>query len=251
MSIVKLSIKFAEKTDVFPLVNASAFKKLISWLIDWKYNRIVKLSPWLEEQVKNPSFEVLQAVDKITTHKDMDAQAHAVLKWVKSNLVYQGDLKTWDIQEYWQTAFETLTRWYLIQDGKPILQGEKVDGAVNCGDCEDGAILMYVLCRLKGIPANRLLILAGVVEGGGHCWLAYRPNQFPLNFAFLDWCYWYNSVVIDKRNLFTINKTSILEYATKDDEYFQVKSNYHTLWVAYNEEYSNNEIAYNFKEVKL
>lgn len=95
-------------------------------------------------------------------------------------------------------------------------------------NCEDGAILLYILCRLKGIPANRLYILAGSVVGGGHCWLGYKPIHYPLNFVFLDWCYGKNGPSMNKvldRDFYHINGTDI----TGDDSYIE-------LWFAFNED---------------
>jgi len=117
-----------------------------------------------------------------------------------------GDVQTHGTVEYWQTYAETLQ--------------------TRTGDCEDGAILMYVLCRVSGIPANRLLILTGDVRGGGHCWLSYKPMNQPWNLTFLDWCYYYTSKRIETRPKFWISKSN------------QILGNgirYKKLWWAFNE----------------
>ena len=117
---------------------------------------------------------------------------------------------------------------------------EKWEGARDVfdtrkGDCESGALLMYVLCRLAGIPASKLWIMCGDVKGGGHAWLSYIPDEYPLNFAFMDWCYWYKQYSIPLRNKFTIQNKAIHEYK-RDGE--KVSSDYYKLWFVFNEDKS-------------
>jgi intein/homing endonuclease len=110
-------------------------------------------------------------------------------------------------------------------------------------NCEDGAILMYVLCRLKNVPANRLLLMAGDVlvgkgaSQGGHAWLAYRPFNYPLSFVFLDWCYNPDLRPVDEMTLYNVKSKFILS-----DSF----SAYKWIWFACNEEYSFYELNDNF-----
>lgn len=99
--------------------------------------------------------------------------------------------------------------------------------------CEDGAILMYVLARLAGIPSNRLLLFAGSVNGGGHCWLGYRPVSDPLNFRFLDWCYWPDISLVESRKFYSIIGKQIYSFQTGA---YKKDNNYYNIWWAFNED---------------
>lgn len=230
MSVIKISKALQDKLDVPEAVDKKLTSKIVTWILNYNYRRAVELSPWIKAQVKFPSYKVLEALKKIQTLKNHDDQVVEVLKWVENNVEYIPDQKSkWEMPDYWQTADETLT-----PNDKGFLKG----------DCEDGAILAYVLCRLKGIPANKLMILAGDVKGGGHCWLAYKPTDYPFNFAFLDWCYWYNRNNIGNRPLFTIVKKTINEYNSTNNYSPVALSNYRNIWVWFNEDKSNTELNY-------
>lgn len=245
MGIIKFSNAFEEKTNsIFEIISKGTIDKYVSRILNWKYNTATKLTPWLENQVLNPGVAVILAAKQISDYTDYDKQVVAVLKSVQQRLLYKGDKQKWNVPEVWSTAEETITA-----SGYYTVNGEKVYYGPWEGDCEDGAILAYVLCRLKGVPANRLQIMAGDVLGGGHAWLAYRPNNYPLNFAFLDWCYWYSSNQIVNRNLFYMNDKLIFEYATPEYN-IHPNSNYKKLWVVFNEEKSNTGIQYNFRTVE-
>ena len=225
MAVIVFDPKLSAKFDAYNKLEKNWISRIVTWLIDWKYRRTVALSGWLKEQVDKPSLRIVEVADSIPNYDNLDIQTVNVLKYVYQNIGYQSDVLSWNMEEYWQTADET------VRSGK--------------GDCEDGAILTYVLCRLKGVPANRLMIFAGDVEGGGHCWLGYRPSFAPLNFAFLDWCFWYDSRAVIKRDLFTVIDQNIYEYEYYNGEYLpSPMSDYLKLWVAFNEDKSNTGIKY-------
>lgn len=191
--------------ELFDIVNDSYLKTKILYYINSNVKSSVDLKRWLNTILQN-NIDI-----EIPTRDNYDLQVIECLKYVKNNIKYKGDINSWNTTEYWQTPQETLDR--------------------LTGDCEDGAILMYILCRLKGIPANRLLIFCGSVNGGGHCWLGYKPQEYPLNFVFLDWCYWYNNNSVELRNKFYIHNNIIYEYS-----YDSLKnSNYYNIWFAFNE----------------
>lgn len=208
-------------TEVYDTLQHKYWESIISYITNSKYRKSIKLSPWILEQVQNPSEELLKAVEEIPSSEDLDILTRNCLMYVHSIITYTGDTVYWDMTERWQDSRETI-----------VLQH---------GDCEDGAILCYVLCRLKGVPANRLLLCAGDVEGGGHCWLAYKPNGYPLNWVFLDWCYWYDTTSIDLRNKFWIDNNIIYEYLYTG---MLVKSNYLNTWFGFNEVTSYAKIRY-------
>jgi len=220
---------FAKYNDsVFNFIQGKYFDKIIKYMIDSKYRKIVALKSWLAEQINNPAGIVIAAVQDIKTFSDPDVQELEILRWVRKNLKYTDEMKAWDMIEKWQTAEETLLR--------------------MTGDCEDGAILLYVLSVLKGVPENRLLIKAGNVwdpyrnEECGHCWLSYRAQEYPLNFTYLDWCYYYDNRHPATRNQFYVKDKIIYEYSRYMNDklkFLRIEhSNYHNLWFAFNHKVS-------------
>lgn len=200
--------------EVFDYESKNFLDHLVTWCLSSDYRKSVRLSSWLKEQLTTPSKELLTIADSISSYEDNDLQVIEVLKWIINNLTYKSDKNVWGVEEKWQTAEETIR--------------------LKTGDCEDGAVLTYILCRLKGVNANRLAITAGDVNGGGHCWLMYKPTEYPLNFVVLDWCYWANTLPLTNRNLFYIIDNDIIEY----ENYQIIKSNYYTLWFMFNEDWS-------------
>ena len=195
---------------------------LIKYAFNWKKSRYVKeaLVPWLEQQVGEAYStgylnNITARIMNNTKGDDYDAIAIKVLRFVKSYVTYVGDSVTWKVGEYWQTARETYD--------------------LRKGDCEDGGVFIYVLCRVCGIPANRLLLMAGDVKigrtasTGGHCWCAYKPTFNPTVFAFLDWCYAYDSKGLLSRNNYFILRNDIFSSLAKRDD------KYKSLWWSFNE----------------
>lgn len=213
MGLIKFSKKATADEKVYEYVSAAFLEQLVYYILNSKFRQATNLVPWLKKQVDTPTQALLDEAEKISSSKDQDLQMFYVLKHVKNTITYTPDDKVWSMPEYWQTADETLS--------------------LKTGDCEDGAILMYVLARLKGISANRLFLFAGDVVGGGHCWLGYRSNQYPLNYDFMDWCYWYKGYDSTIRNKFYVTNTNIfMEYTLEGN---LIPSNYTKMWFAFNE----------------
>lgn len=213
MVLLKFSKGAVANPKVYEIVSSTFLEQAVYYVLNSGYRKSVNLVPWLKKQVDNPSEKLLAEAKKIKTYEDTDAQIVEVLRYVKSIIKYTGDTQVWKMAEYWQTAEETLS--------------------LKTGDCEDGAILIYVLARLKGIQANRLYLMAGDVVGGGHCFLGYRPTYYPLNWDIMDWCYWYKSNGVSVRNKFTIAPSNVyLEYKIDGTP---VPSNYKKMWFSFNE----------------
>ena len=215
--------KYGEK--IFGHTQETLLKKIIYYFINSKYRKSVNLQRWLDEQMDNISDEVYQYAAQIPNSDDYDEQMMLILKHVKDNFSYIGDsVGKWKMTEYWQTAHESV-----ISD---------------CGDCEDGHILMYVLARIKGIHPNRLTLFAGWVQSaptapqGGHCWLGYKAKNYPLNYCFLDWCYFYDISPINYRNKYMIVGDKI--YGRKYNNN-TLLSKYNSIWFGFNEEISFKE----------
>ena len=148
-------------TDAFPELYTYTEQGLISYFVTYiihsDFRTSVELKNWLASQMMDMEHHsmMIAALAEIPDKEDFDEQVLECKKWVQNNITYKGDPIAWKMLEYWQTLIETLQ--------------------LRAGDCEDGAHLMYALCIFKGVPENRLKIMAGDVIGGGHCWLAYRP----------------------------------------------------------------------------
>lgn len=200
----------------------SLVEKFVQYMIDSKYRTIVGLKSWIKDQVDNPSKLVLLHAQFIKDCDNPDTQVVEVFRYVAKHLKYTSDINSdWKMPEKWQTAEETLQRMK--------------------GDCEDGAVLTYVLCRLKGVPANRLIIYAGNVyannqaQQGGHCWFSYRTDYYGAH-AFLDWCYYPNKSYLPLQNKFYVIDKDIVEFDYNTN--YEVDSKYYKIWFGFNEEIS-------------
>lgn len=206
-------LRFPEVVEdkIFDYVKNRGFvKKFIYYVINRNnYQKAVYLANWLEPQVSDATDDLKETALSILadyTNLDYDKMAWIIFRWVKKNIEYIGDDLVWSTYEYWQQADVTLD--------------------LRTGDCEDGAVLTYVLCRLAGIPVNRLYLFCGDVLGGGHCWLGYKPMHYPINFVFLDWCFYPDGKSIETREKFWIVKQDV-----KGDN-----DNYINMWWCFNEE---------------
>jgi hypothetical protein len=159
----------------------------------------------------------------LSAGKTVDDTMINILRWTRYNIKYVSDKTQWKMDEKWQTAQETFN--------------------LKTADCEDGAILMYKIARSLGVPTNRLLLMAGDVDGGGHCWLAYKPEGCPLNFVFLDWCYWTDMGDISERKFYEISGKKIFRSTYIGEE---MDKQYLNIWFAFNELKSYSELIYNY-----
>ena len=119
----------------------------------------------------------LQGIANTFIDKYYDDRVFKILSWVKNWITYKGDFEIWKRAEYWQTPYETYKK--------------------RTGDCEDGALLIYKLTVLSGIPEWRIKVCAGdVLEPNGkgtvgHAYVIYLSELFNEWFV-LDWCYYYS-----------------------------------------------------------
>lgn len=207
-------------------------QKAFTYLMNSSYRRAVNLEPWIEEQIKNPAPEVLQFLSEHNAIKNQESNDNRVLtirRVVQGQINYVSDnLNPFHpAVEYWQTAQETLK--------------------YREGDCEDGAILIYVLARIAGVPKEDIYLWAGEVQGGGHCCCIYRPDCFWLNWWFLDWCYWPNDGDQNNRPLFQINGTSVTGELLQDGMQTGIfEERYEKMWFVFNENTSYLRFDYKF-----
>jgi hypothetical protein len=204
--IVKFDKKITENNPkLFEYIESRNIWSIIYFLIDTDARKSVVLQDWLKDFVRNPSEELKKACDEILDNKDSDYVMTDILRFVQKKVKYTGDMEKWKMADKWQSPAETLS--------------------LGTGDCEDGAILIYCMAILKGVPVNRLLLLCGDVVGGGHCWLAYRSSEYPLNWCFMDWCYWYDRNSPSSRTKYFIDGQQIFDDPT---------NNYKKIWFGIN-----------------
>lgn len=141
------------------------------------------IKKWLKSQLNSQkALDLLKSMNKEAyfnlDNLSEDEKALKILKFVKDYLTYKPDINVWKMPEYWQTVDETIDK--------------------QTGDCEDGAILIVILCVLSGVNPTRVKLQWGDVVGGGHCYVVYR-RQYDASEIILDWCYWYSSILIQFR----------------------------------------------------
>lgn len=246
MAPVRFSLPLVLKyPTVFEYTEQNVISSTIAYLIDSKMRKAVYLQDWLETQVlrSKESSVVMNMCNKIPSVIGYDDQVYEVFSYVWNNLKYIDDGTRWKTPEYWATPEETIKE-------TQVVNGTKY-GPMQ-GDCEDGAILIYVLCRIKGIPANRLMIWAGDVQEsavaptGGHCCCFYKPIEYPLNFVSLDWCYYPKMLSMLYRNMFEFHKKDIIEFSKEKLGFTTVWSCYRSSWFFFNEDIAYNSFIYKF-----
>lgn len=157
------------KLVVEDLEAKSWFDALVKYIVDWQYkSRREELPKWIAEQ-KLP-MECKRWANNIKSSKlSDDIKIRHILNYVHNLIEYKSDKTVWKVEEKWQTAEETIRKY--------------------TGDCEDGAILIYLIAVEVGIPDWKLKVVAGNVKGGGHCWVNYLADN--LTTYPIDWCYWF------------------------------------------------------------
>jgi len=193
------------------LDNKGTVQRIYKYMIDHKYREIVDVRKYLKNQFEDVPLGVHNQAQKLKEKygTNYDAIAVAVLRFVKRQLTYVSDTKKFGYGEKWEhigNVWETKE-----------------------ADCESGATLIYVMCRLAGIPEYKLFMFAGDVwdpykkKTCGHAYCVYRPQ--PHWFVNLDWCYYYDYRVVTMRPKFFVSGTTI-----KGED-----PNYKTIWFVFNE----------------
>lgn len=224
MAPIEFSQKFLEKyPETWDYVQQGYWSELISYIIDSNKRKAVILQNWLSEGLAVPSLALIEIAKNIRNGIDYDDQALICLKWIRANVKYQSDQDHWKVPEVWTHP----------NDFASIL----------IGDCEDGALLLYALLRLKGVPYNRLLLWAGDVQQSanqsaeGHCCLFYKPQTMPLNFVAMDWCYWPNTKTPMNRGMLELYNKNVSEYIWNSG-WEEIWSHYRRTWFCCNENVS-------------
>ncbi len=208
--IIHFDKKITDKNPaLFDFIESKSILYPIYYIMDYRVRKSVNLQKWFAEQVSNSCVKLKEIGDSIKDNKDYDYVMTDILRWVNKNIVYTTDSKKWKLAEVWQTPEETLTS--------------------GTGDCEDGTILIAALAHYKGIPSNRWLINCGDVSLGGHAYFIYRPTEYPLNWCFMDWCYYYDKTTPSARTKYYIKDNTIYDDPLK---------HYLTTWFSFNDKTS-------------
>jgi len=241
--IIKYDDRIIERFGDFAQhVNQNFVRKLVTYAVNGDYRRAVDLKPWLEAQVAHPALSVVDFLNNylcdVKGWSD-DNKALAVQRAVQQHISYVTDSQRWSTPEYWATADETLSKTMVVNG---------VTFGPREGDCEDGAILIYVLCRLLDIPSDHLFLWCGDVVGGGHCCCVYRPRNYPLNFRFLDWCYWPLPDPMDNCTLYSIIGNDVIgERVISGTQTGFLDRNYIKMWFLVNENESFLSLDFRYK----
>lgn len=107
------------------------------WLIDSRYSKSMYVSKFLEDQLDVDMMLIRQQAAKLRDEKDPDKTVINIQRWIIKNFKYRSD-----IGEQWFTAAATFNKKY--------------------GDCDDLNGLLYVMCRIAGIPSHNIYV--GLVD---------------------------------------------------------------------------------------
>lgn len=119
--------------------------------------------------VENNKATVAQVQGNLNYHEKCDVVVAKINQLTKVN--YQLDSENYGFSEYWQIAPLTLK--------------------IGKMDCDDMAILRYVLCRIAGVPAELLRIGVGIAKmGGGHATNYYLASN-------LEWLHLNSTTTFD------------------------------------------------------
>lgn len=122
-------------------------------------------SPEARSICQSNGFDVLTIMNKqgVPFHRACDIAIARLKLWVtRQGYIYSFDQNTTQDVEYWKFYIETLNSLF-----------QKIGS-----DCDDWAILFYVLWRTAGVPKHLMRISAGITrDGQGHCTNHYLASD--------------------------------------------------------------------------
>lgn len=224
---LKAKMSIAESDDY---VDRYWITKLVNYITDWRYRKLVRIKDWLKEQMSSLKLQDIiknnNLIDYVESdkygNKLFDGLVRKILHLVYSRTVYQTDKTQYGVEEVWQTSIDTWNK--------------------KIGDCEDFSILILTLARLCGVPPNRIRLVAGDVEGGGHAWIRYLPDFYPINPVYIDGTYWVDLTPIPKRKFY--NDTSDVITEETIDNQKPKDSKYKRIWWGVNDEREYGEFRF-------
>ena len=181
-------------STVHSCLDSNWVNRIYYWIVDrLNGSNLINLTYWLAPQIASP----LRALEEYVIYRkwkemDQDKAVIEILKYVHANCKYIGDHEKDKVADRWQVADETFLE--------------------KSGDCEDGAVLILVLCRLAGIPYTRIRLAASHVANpyngmmAGHAYVKYKPEFKATGdddtWVVLDWCWFYDHRAIGWRSKF-------------------------------------------------
>lgn len=168
----------------------SWFRTIMYWIIDARYGKAKRLDHFLKDQLRDPAAPLIELAHRLRGRNPYDT-VHRIERWVDINLKYETDKKNWKVTEYWATALETLNR--------------------GVDDCEGQNSLIYILCRLAGIPASNLYCCLGEIQKNLHqtsihYWLLFFDSRRS-RFVKLDTTVYPEIKSIKRKKQFKLGKT--------------------------------------------
>lgn len=143
--------------------------------------------------------------------KNHDETALNCLSWIMKNIKYIPDKKVYGYEEYWAMPYQVLKR--------------------REDDCDGGSVLLANLLLHNNVPFYRIRLNAGWVKNPtgsdkvGHAYVTYcreRDNQFVV----LDWCFYQNSLPIEKRPLHKQQREYYNIWWSTDSKFTYINTDY-------------------------
>lgn len=138
----------------------SWIKTIFYWITDSGVGTVQRIDKFLNQQIKYPEYRVFELAGKLHSRNPYFT-VYNIERYVHQKFSYATDVDNYGIMEYWSTALQTLER--------------------KREDCDGLNSLIYVLCRLAGIPASNLYCIIGETEYGKHFWVLFfdaRRDRF-------------------------------------------------------------------------
>jgi len=129
---------------------------IVYWIFDSRYGKAIKLNEFLSQQIDNPAKEVMDLAVALRMGTPYETVSN-IEAWAYTNISYKLDKYNFGIEEYWAKTIETI--------------------GIRTGDCEDYNSLIYVLCRLAGIPASNLYCCVGSTSSAYHFWTLFFDSK--------------------------------------------------------------------------
>ena len=123
--------------------NANPF----NFLLDWRVRKAVNLKNWLAEQINEPLAKTLVDEQHFLNYASLDDRITKIQQYVMLLGKYVGDQEEWGTPEHWSSLQEFADKGFK-------------------GDCEDGAVAIFILARTAGIPENKIKVVTGNVWDG-------------------------------------------------------------------------------------
>ena len=175
--------KLGIKNEVYDTLDKHEERGVVLYKTDWSTNKIESLVQYLKRQMRSSKAkELVDELEDLWYPFDNDYKILFWLRWVVNNIVYTSDQEKFGIAEKWE-------------DIDNVLETREAD-------CESGASLLYVLCRLSGVPALQIRLYGGDVKTSsgirGHLWMQTRCDADGI-WKLIDWCYYVRDLPLAER----------------------------------------------------